>query len=339
MKSFQFPMRRQGSLMMLLMASFFLYGRAFLSMTNKRYASTSLLMTTSSSTTIKRNFVKYQGLGNDFILIDNRHSQEPSYSPEQAEKLCNRYFGIGADGVIFALPGGNGCDYTMRIYNSDGSEPQMCGNGIRCMAKFLLELENKQQHNTETTYKIWTKAGIIVPKIAKDGSITVDMGQPVLNPPNIPTTLAATKDNRVVEAPIEALGKTFHTTAVSMGNPHSVIFVESIDQMEPPFAAVGPVLEKHPVFPQRVNTEFVQVINKDHVLMKVWERGAGPTLACGTGACATVVAGVLTGRTNRRCKVTLPGGDLNIFWNESDNHIYMTGPAEPVFRGTIDIPL
>jgi diaminopimelate epimerase len=165
-------------------------------------------------------FVKYQGLGNDFILIDNTNTSQLLYSSEQAVKLCNRNFGVGADGVIFALPGENGCDYTMRIFNSDGSEPQMCGNGIRCMAKFLQEIEKK--FNVETNYSIWTGAGVIQPTVTADGSIIVDMGEPILQPERIPTNLPATIDGKVVEAEISALGKTFKTTVVSMGNPHSV---------------------------------------------------------------------------------------------------------------------
>lgn len=165
-------------------------------------------------------FVKYQGLGNDFILIDNTNTPQLMYTSEQAVKLCNRNFGIGADGVIFTLAGENGCDYTMRIFNSDGSEPQMCGNGIRCMAKFLQEIENK--HKQETRYTIWTGAGVISPTVTPDGSIMVDMGKPILQPERIPTILWANKDGSVVEAEISALGKTYKATAVSMGNPHSV---------------------------------------------------------------------------------------------------------------------
>lgn len=170
---------------------------------------------------LNKVFVKYQGLGNDFILIDNTKSNEPLYSVEEAIKICHRNFGIGGDGIIFALPGINSCDYTMRIYNSDGSEPQMCGNGIRCMAKFLMEIEKKPL-GTEVIYKIWTNAGVIIPKITSTGSITVDMGQPILIPDKIPTLLKPTIDNKVIDADIEINGKIYKTTAVSMGNPHSV---------------------------------------------------------------------------------------------------------------------
>lgn len=169
----------------------------------------------------KLSFVKYQGLGNDFILVDNTGSSSPILSPEQSAKVCDRNFGIGGDGVIFALPGLNGCDYTMRIYNSDGSEPQMCGNGIRCMARFLLEVE-KAARGTEKIYKIWTNAGTIIPKISSDGSITVDMGAPILNAGSVPTLLAPTKGDIAVEASIDIGGSLFAITAVSMGNPHGV---------------------------------------------------------------------------------------------------------------------
>ncbi|KAJ1418984.1 Diaminopimelate epimerase [Ochromonadaceae sp. CCMP2298] len=281
----------------------------------------------------KDAFVKYQGLGNDFILVDNRGSNEPIYTPAQAVKLCDRNFGIGGDGLIFALPGEKGCDYTMRIYNSDGTEPQMCGNGIRCMAKFLQLIESN--NNAEIVYKIWTNAGVIVPKITADGLIAVDMGEPVLQAEKVPTRLSATLDGAAVESPITVAGKEYKATAVSMGNPHSVIFVDNLETMDPSFSTVGPLVERHVDFPEKVNAEFVQVVDRSHVIMKVWERGAGATLACGTGACAVVVAGVLSGRTERQCTVTLPGGDLEIFWAE-DNKVYMTGPAKEVFSGTLD---
>ena len=167
-------------------------------------------------------FVKYQGLGNDFILVDNTNSATPKFSPADAIRLCNRNFGIGGDGLIFALPGENGCDYTMKIYNSDGTEPQMCGNGIRCMARFIKDEVEKKASGTTATYTIWTGAGKIIPKISADGSITVDMGTPILKAELVPTTLPATKDGMAVDAVIEAAGTQYKTTCVSMGNPHSV---------------------------------------------------------------------------------------------------------------------
>ena len=288
-------------------------------------------------------FVKYQGLGNDFILVDNTKSTEPLCNMQEAIKICNRNFGIGGDGVIFALPGSNGCDYTMKIYNNDGSEPQMCGNGIRCMARFIIDEIERKEPGAEASYNIWTGAGKIVPKVTKDGTITVDMGKPILKPELVPTTLPATKDGVAIDSPFKlkispsSQEFTYKATCVSMGNPHAVMFFDSLETLDPPFHVVGPIIEKHPVFPQRVNAEFIQVLSRSHLLMKVWERGAGPTLACGTGACATVVAGVLSGRCDRTCKVTLPGGDLFIKWDDKDDKIYMTGPAEAVFEGHIVI--
>jgi diaminopimelate epimerase len=275
-------------------------------------------------------FSKYQGLGNDFILIDNRSSDTPVIEPDEAISWCDRHFGIGADGVIFVLPGQNGCDYTMRIFNSDGSEPEMCGNGIRCMAKFIAELEGKI--DTEVTYKIHTLAGTMVPEVLADGQVQVDMGEPRLTAAEIPTSLAMV-DDKVVDRSIEVDGKAWSVTCVSMGNPHCMTFVEDVQAI--PLETIGPKFEHHPVFPQRTNTEFVQVIRPDYLRMRVWERGAGITLACGTGACATVVAGVLTGKSDRACTVELPGGCLHIDWSQVDNRIYMTGPAELVFTGEV----
>uniref|UniRef100_A0A7S2V2H6 diaminopimelate epimerase n=1 Tax=Fibrocapsa japonica TaxID=94617 RepID=A0A7S2V2H6_9STRA len=278
-------------------------------------------------------FTKYEGLGNDFILIDNRDSPEPMISPEQATKLCNRNFGIGGDGVIFALPGKDGMDYTMRIYNSDGSEPEMCGNGIRVLAKFI------QKWDSRSSFTISTGAGKIVPELqgeAVDSEVTVDMGEPELVGAKVPTTLEPTDaEGRVINAPLEVDGKTYEVTAVSMGNPHAIVFVDDIEAVD--LYKVGPMFENNPVFPARINTEFVEVKTPKHLVMKVWERGAGPTLACGTGTCALVVAAVLTGRAERSCTVTLPGGDLHIEWRESDNHIYMTGPGTYVFEGEVKV--
>ncbi len=272
-------------------------------------------------------FAKYQGLGNDFILIDNRHSSEPAITPEQAVELCDRHFGIGADGVIFALPAQNGTDYTMRIFNSDGSEPEMCGNGIRCLAKFIADLEGSE---AKTQYRIHTLAGAISPELRSDGQVKVDMGVPRLLAAEIPTTLAA-PDAKVIDVPIEVADKSWSVTCVSMGNPHCITFVEDVSAVA--LETVGPQFEHHKAFPQRTNTEFIQVIRSDYVKMRVWERGAGVTLACGTGACAAVVAGVLVGKCDRATAVELPGGVLEIEWAEVSGRIYMTGPAQRVFTG------
>ena len=286
-------------------------------------------------------FAKYHGLGNDFILIDNRHSSEPVLTPEQAVSMCDRHFGIGADGVIFALPGQNGTDYTMRIFNSDGSEPEMCGNGIRCLAKFIADLEAAEIHppqpplakggsKSKTEYRIHTGAGVIVTDLRSDGQVKVDMGLPRLMAAEIPTTLTA-PDAKVIDVPIEVADKSWSVTCVSMGNPHCITFVEDVSAVT--LETLGPQFEHHPAFGHRTNTEFIQVIRRDYVKMRVWERGAGVTLACGTGACAAVVAGVLVGKCDRTTAVELPGGVLEIEWAEVSGRIYMTGPAQRVFTG------
>mmetsp|Transcript_15982 Transcript_15982/g.48004 ORF Transcript_15982/g.48004 Transcript_15982/m.48004 type:complete len:341 (-) Transcript_15982:480-1502(-) len=287
-------------------------------------------------------FAKYQGLGNDFILVDNRGQDDLMVSAEQAVALCDRNFGIGGDGVIFALPPKGDTDYSMRIWNSDGSEPEMCGNGIRCLAHFIAERDG---HGPGTTHRIHTLAGLIQPRLTDDGLVCVDMGPPIFEPSQVPTTLEATKDGAVVAAELEVGGRTWTVSAVSMGNPHAIVYASSdgpvkIDELD--LAAIGPQFESHSVFPAKTNTEFVEVVNREHVRMKVWERGAGPTLACGTGACALVVAGILEGRLdrNRPCRVDLPGGPLTIEWRGSEGHeghVLMTGPGELVFAGSVNL--
>ncbi|CAL5221343.1 g3519 [Coccomyxa viridis] len=288
-------------------------------------------MTTASTV----EFAKYQGLGNDFILVDNRHQKEPLITSEQAKQVCDRNFGVGGDGVIFALPSENGVDYTMRIFNSDGSEPEMCGNGIRCLARFVADKDG----SGPVTQRIHTLAGVIQPSLLQDGQVCVDMGPPILDGPKVPTTLEPTQGSTVVQAKLNAAGKDWLMTCVSMGNPHAITYGtadgSSIKVDELDLAAIGPEFEKNTAFPARINTEFVEVLSRSHVKMRVWERGAGATLACGTGACALVVAGVLEGRIDRNCRVDLPGGPLQIEWREEDNHVYMTGPAEPVFTGSL----
>ncbi|WP_013324167.1 diaminopimelate epimerase [Gloeothece verrucosa] len=273
-------------------------------------------------------FTKYHGLGNDFILIDNRHSKDPLVSPEMAVQMCDRHFGIGADGVIFVLPGTPQTDYQMRIFNSDGSEPEMCGNGIRCLAQFIAQLEGTSESGK--AYRIDTLAGVITPRLEEEEQVTVDMGPPQLQAAQIPTTLV-TATEKVINQPLSVGGKSWLVTCVSMGNPHCITFVENVDEI--PLEVIGPEFEHHAAFPQRTNTEFIEVVRPDYLKMRVWERGAGITLACGTGACATVVAGLLTHRSDRRCTVELPGGCLRIYWSETDGHVYMTGPAKRVFSG------
>jgi len=273
-------------------------------------------------------FSKYHGLGNDFILIDNRQRPDLCLTPEQAMQVCDRHRGVGADGVIFLLPGQGDSDYTMRILNSDGSEPEMCGNGIRCLARFIAELEGRQN----ITYRIQTLAGAITPQLQPDGQVTVNMGQPRLQAAEIPTTLSQ-PEAKVVNQPLEVADQSWLVTCVSMGNPHCITFVADVATV--PLSALGPQFEHHPKFPQRTNTEFIQVVRPDYLKMRVWERGAGPTLACGTGACAALVAGVLSDRSSQRATVELPGGCLEIEWSAPDQPVMMTGPAEKVFSGAL----
>ncbi|WP_044204242.1 diaminopimelate epimerase, partial [Coleofasciculus chthonoplastes] len=255
---------------------------------------------------------------------------DPLITSEQAVQWCDRNFGIGADGVIFALPGLEGTDYSMRIFNADGSEPEMCGNGIRCLAKFLADLQGV---TGSTEYRIHTLAGVITPKLEGNGKVRVNMGMPQLLASQIPTTLVQ-GDQKVIDVPLEVGGKSWQVTCVSMGNPHCITYVEDVSAI--PLELIGPQFEHHSVFPKRTNTEFIQVVRPDYIKMRVWERGAGATLACGTGACASVVAGVLTGKCDRTCTVELPGGCLEIEWSEVDQRIYMTGPAQRVFTGTME---
>ncbi len=274
------------------------------------------------------DFRKYHGLGNDFVLIDNRNALDPILTSAQAIEVCDRRFGVGADGVIFLLPGQDGADYMMRIYNSDGSEPEMCGNGIRCLAQFLQDLNVAP---TNGGYQIDTLAGRMVPAIEPNGLIKVDMGAPRLVAAEIPTTLG-TPTSHVVSESLTVADQSWSVTCVSMGNPHCVIFHDDADSID--LAQIGPQFEHHPVFPKRINTEFVQVLSPTHLRMKVWERGAGATLACGTGACAVLVAAVLTERSERQAVVDLPGGPLTIEWDLSSNHVWMRGPAQLVFSGS-----
>lgn len=273
-------------------------------------------------------FWKYHGLGNDFILIDNRDQQDPILDAATATQLCDRRFGVGADGVIFLLPSQEeGADYQMRIFNSDGSEPEMCGNGIRCLAQFLQDLGVNPPLGT---YRIQTLAGLMIPRIQEPGLITVDMGPPRVRATEIPAKLG-NPDDTILEYPLPVAEQTWPITCVSMGNPHCVTFVEDVNSID--LEKIGPLFEHHPGFPQRINTEFVQILSPTHLRMRVWERGAGATLACGTGACAVLVAAVLTQRAQPEAVVELPGGPLTIHWDQSSQHVIMTGPAQRVFQG------
>ncbi len=275
------------------------------------------------------NFTKMHGLGNDFIVVAGE-KELPADADQRAIQLCNRFFSIGADGIVYILPSDN-ADFKMRIINSDGSEPEQCGNAIRCVSKYVYD--HKLIDKTEITVETLGAGVQKVQLNVQDGkvrTVRVDMGQPILNGLQIPTTVDEAK---VINYPIEVDGKEFRFTAVSMGNPHCVIYVE--DAVNFDLATWGPKLEVHPMFPRKINVEFATVKNRAYTDMRVWERGAGPTLACGTGACATLVSSVLNGLTDREATVSLKGGELFIEWNEADNHVYMTGPAEEVFTGTV----
>jgi len=352
-------------------------------------------------------FYKYQGLGNDFIMVDNRHCPDPIFSSEEAVALCDRRFGIGGDGIIFLMNPPTAADvasedpdatstakaaeydYAMRMYNSDGTEPEMCGNGIRCLARFVAELE---EHTVPRSYKFHTLAGLIVPEVNPNGMVSVDMGEPRITPEEVPTTLKATGENEnypnsvvlqelAVGGEMEAVPSAeemfapyeermenqmkrrtqgevkerWLVTCVSMGNPHAVTFgrpgeetlggtldVENLD-----LDYYGPLFEKHEAFPEKINTHFCKALYDnpesledltDAVKVLHWERGAGRTLACGTGACSVVVAGVLEGRLKEKCLVYVPGGPLQIEWRRSkDNHVIMTGPAQLVYKGLIPV--
>ncbi|MDI4646423.1 diaminopimelate epimerase [Cohnella hashimotonis] len=274
-------------------------------------------------------FTKMHGLGNDFIVVHGEASL-PADAAEHAVKLCNRYFGIGADGLVYILPS-ESADFKMRIINSDGSEAEQCGNAIRCVAKYVYDnrLIDREAITIETL-----GAGVQPVQLEVEGGLVrrvrVDMGEPILNGLDVPTTIDA---NPVIGQSVEIDGREFKFTAVSMGNPHAVIYVD--DAVGFDLAKWGPKLETHPLFPRKINVEFAKVNSAEQVDMRVWERGAGPTLACGTGACATLVSSVLNGLTGRSATISLAGGDLFIEWNEGNNRVYMTGPAEAVYTGTV----
>lgn len=279
-------------------------------------------------------FTKWQGTGNDFVLIDCLDKPEDRYAAA-AKEICDRHYGIGADGILLVLPSDK-ADICMRIINADGSEAEMCGNGIRCFARYVYEAG----YVSSDEFTVETGAGILVPKIIKaDGEnekiamIQVDMGEPILEGDKIP--VAGYGMNRVINEEIIVQGQSFKMTCVSMGNPHCVVFVEDAENF--PIHELGRFFETHEKFPRKTNTEFVQVLDRRHLRMRVWERGAAVTLACGTGSCATLTAAVLNNLADRRAEVRLDGGNLVIEWNEQDNHLYMTGPALQVFKGTYSL--
>ena len=280
------------------------------------------------------HFSKYQGLGNDFLMVDGRRAaaSDPLHqlNPERIQRLCDRRFGVGGDGVIVALPPEQGGEVRMRIFNADGSEPEMCGNGIRCLARFLADSDGDEAGRR---WQVETLAGRIVPELLADGTIRVDMGAPFLEPDAVPTTLERGPAG-LPQGSLNIDGEQLDVAAAGMGNPHVVIPVADLETIA--FERLGAALELHPAFPARTNVHFVQVLAPDHLRMRVWERGAGPTLACGTGACATLVACRLLGLAAERARVDLPGGPLDIAWDGDVQHsVWMSGPAEAVFDGMV----
>ena len=272
---------------------------------------------------MKIPFTKMHGLGNDFIVIDCRKKKIAGLS-RLMKKLSHRQFGIGFDQALVLLPSKK-ADFRMDIYNADGGRVEMCGNGIRCFAKYIWD----RKLSKKDVLEIETLAGIIKPKKASS-LVQVDMGEPIFEGKDIPISL----NGRVIQYPLIVEEKEFKITCVSMGNPHCVIFVDDVDNF--PVAKYGPLIENHPLFPKRTNVEFIQVINKKRIKMRVWERGSGETLACGTGACAALVAANLNGLAGRKVVIHLAGGDLKIEWSLKDNHVYMTGPATEVFTGVVE---
>ena len=278
-------------------------------------------------------FSKYQGLGNDFLMLDGRDATGSDFcfdlTPERIQRLCDRRFGVGGDGVILALPPREGGELRMRIFNADGTEPEMCGNGIRCLARFLADSDGDLPGRQ---WQIETLAGPIVPLLEEGGTIRVDMGIPLLEPEGVPTLLPVGPAG-LPQGTLEVAGQQLAVAAAGMGNPHVVIPVPDVAAVD--LDMLGAALEVHPVFPAKTNVHFVQVLSPTHLVMRVWERGAGPTLACGTGACATLVACHRLGLAERRARLDLPGGPLEIAWDGVSGHLFMTGPAEAVFDGVI----
>lgn len=284
-------------------------------------------------------FTKMHGCGNDYVYVDCTKEVIPNIS-ETAIRVSDRHFGIGSDGLIL-IKASDVADFEMDMYNADGSRGKMCGNGIRCVAKYVYD----HGLTDKTTITVNTLSGIKTLKLTvEDGKVSkvrVDMGEPELIPAQIPvkaSVLGLADDRReaIVAEPLEIKGRSYDITCVSMGNPHCITFIGE-DVRNFPLEAVGPVFEKHELFPERVNTEFINVIDKDHLRMRVWERGSGETLACGTGACAVAVASYLNGFTGRSVDIELLGGHLEVVYDEKTNHVFMTGPATEVFSGEIDL--
>jgi diaminopimelate epimerase len=274
-------------------------------------------------------FTKMHGIGNDYVYVDTFHHKVPD-PPALARQISPRRTGVGADGLILIAPSAV-ADCRMEMYNADGSNGGMCGNGIRCVAKYAYEHGLARAN----PLRIDTDAGVKnIDLTIRDNrvvEVSVDMGEPILDGPRIPIA----SEGRAIDMPLEVDGETYRVTCVSMGNPHCVVFCDDIDGLD--LERIGPRFEHHSFFPQRVNTEFVRVENNAALRMRVWERGSGETAACGTGACAALVAAVLNGHSERAATVHLRGGDLRIEWREEDGHVRMSGPATEVFRGEIEV--
>ena len=275
-------------------------------------------------------FTKMQGLGNDYVYV-NCFEEKIENPPAVARYVSDRHFGIGSDGLIMINPS-EVADFEMEMYNADGSRGEMCGNGIRCVAKYVYDygLTDKTQISVETLGGI--KYLDLTVEDGKVSLVKVDMGKPELKSDLIPII---SENEKVIDEPIEVDGQVYHMTGVSMGNPHTVIYVDDVKNLD--LEKIGPKFENHERFPKRINTEFVHCIDRNTVEMRVWERGSGETLACGTGACAVAVASILNNLTDTRVTVKLLGGDLQIEWDREKNHVFMTGPAKVVFDGVIDI--
>lgn len=274
-------------------------------------------------------FTKMHGIGNDYVYV-NCFSQNVANPAELARRVSPRHTGIGSDGLILICPSDE-ADCRMEMYNADGSRGEMCGNGIRCVAKYVYDHSIARRDSL----RIATDAGIKDVGVSVGNgcvrSVTVDMGLPILDGPSIPVA----SESRVIDEPLDIGGQRFAITCVSLGNPHCIVFVDRVADV--PLERLGPQFETHPFFPNRVNTEFVEVVGPAEVRMRVWERGSGETVACGTGACAVVVAAALTGHAARKTRVHLAGGDLDIDWSFTNDHVFMTGPAEEVFQGEITV--
>jgi diaminopimelate epimerase len=278
------------------------------------------------------HFTKMHGAGNDYIYVDCFAEPIPADPSALARRISDRRFGVGGDGLILICPTDR-ADAEMRMFNADGSASEMCGNGIRCVAKYVFDhdIARRNPLSIESAGRIYSLELDV--RRGSVASVRVDMGEPILTPAQIPTNLRSPRgtEEPVVDVPITVGGREFHVTTVSMGNPHCVTFVENAtDDL---VLGIGPQLEVDPRFPKRVNCEFVEVRGRQELRQRTWERGSGETFACGTGACAVCVAGVLTGRTDRKVLIHLLGGDLSIEWSEENNHVFMTGPAVEVFTG------